>query len=223
MMESPAFKPKKMPTQARARATWNAILEATAQLLKEEGYDRLSTNRVAKRAGVSVGSLYQYFGNKETLVMALFDRHMGAMMSVVRARLLAVYDEADLQGMTPGVIDAIIEGNSVDPVMLSVLTREIPELGQSERIAEIDREGEQLMMAVMDNHADLHRITDQEAAAFVLVHGVMGAVHAAIRLRPDLIASGRFTREVSDMIFRYLSSDPDSDRVAGAGLQQDCP
>mgnify|MGYP003597153915 FL=1 len=67
--------PRKEPKQSRARVTVEAILEATAHILTEGGYDALTTNHVAKRAGVSIGSLYQYYPSKEALVGELMDRH----------------------------------------------------------------------------------------------------------------------------------------------------
>ena len=58
---------RKLPQQERSRVTVEAILEATARILVEEGYDRANTNRIAERVGISIGSLYQYFLNKESL------------------------------------------------------------------------------------------------------------------------------------------------------------
>ena len=63
--------PKKVPGQRRSRATVDAILQAAAQILEREGFRRLTTNRVAERAGVSISSLYQYFPNKQALVHEL--------------------------------------------------------------------------------------------------------------------------------------------------------
>ena len=63
--------PRKVPTQERARATVDAILMATAHILKTEGFAKASTNRIAQVAGVSIGSLYQYFPNKHTIVQGL--------------------------------------------------------------------------------------------------------------------------------------------------------
>lgn len=65
-------RPRKLPKQERSRVTVEAILDATALVLVREGYDRASTKRVAGVAGVSIGSLYQYFPNKESLVAALY-------------------------------------------------------------------------------------------------------------------------------------------------------
>ncbi len=66
MPQIAAILARKLPKQDRARATVDYLVKATAQILAEDGTDRLSTNRIAERAGVSVGSLYQYFPNKAT-------------------------------------------------------------------------------------------------------------------------------------------------------------
>ena len=72
--------PRKSASQKRSQATVQALLDATARVLTREGYDRASTNRIAATAGVSVGSLYQYFPNKEALVAALVARHNREML-----------------------------------------------------------------------------------------------------------------------------------------------
>src|SRR5580658_10125349 len=86
----PRTAPRKKPRQGRSLATVDAILDATARVLCTTGYDRASTNRIALAAGVSVGSLYQYFPSKEALVAALAARHMAAMTALVTAKLSEV-------------------------------------------------------------------------------------------------------------------------------------
>src|SRR5262249_7474993 len=75
---------RKLPVQERSRVTVEALLEATARILVKEGFDAASTNRIAAVAGVSVGSLYQYFPSKESLVAALIDRHNQQIMQAVQ-------------------------------------------------------------------------------------------------------------------------------------------
>ena len=75
--------PRKAPRQARSQATVKAILDAAARVLVERGYAATTTNLVAERAGVSVGSLYQYFPNKDALIAALHDRHAREMNEVI--------------------------------------------------------------------------------------------------------------------------------------------
>src|SRR3954447_19560680 len=83
-------KPRKNASQERSRVTVDALVEATARILVKEGFEKASTNRIAEVAGVSVGSLYQYFPSKEALVAAVIDRHNEEIMLVVRAALTEV-------------------------------------------------------------------------------------------------------------------------------------
>jgi AcrR family transcriptional regulator len=77
------LEPRKSPVQARSVASVNAILEATIQVLLKVGKQRLTTTRVALRAGVSVGTLYQYFPNKSALLQAALKRHLVEVTEVV--------------------------------------------------------------------------------------------------------------------------------------------
>src|SRR6185437_5949733 len=82
MPRRPQTSPRKIASQQRSRATVDALVEATARVLVEEGYERASTNRIAQVAGVSIGSLYQYFPSKEALVAAAAERHQQELARV---------------------------------------------------------------------------------------------------------------------------------------------
>jgi len=100
---------RKKPRQQRSRATWDAILEAAAQLFGERGYTGTTTNKVAERAGVSIGSLYQYFPNKEALLLALSERHMeesGTALSAVFQQL--EQERPDLETTLTSLIEATV-------------------------------------------------------------------------------------------------------------------
>jgi len=79
------FGPRKTPVQARSALTVEAISEATIQVLLRHGSDRLTTTRVADRAGVSVGTLYQYYPNKQSLLFAVMEHHLGKVAEAVEA------------------------------------------------------------------------------------------------------------------------------------------
>jgi AcrR family transcriptional regulator len=87
--------PRKRPTQERARETVGAILQAAIDLFAAEGHARTSTNRIAERAGVSIGSLYQYFPGKDAILAALYDRHT-AMIEASIADALALFTAPDV-------------------------------------------------------------------------------------------------------------------------------
>src|ERR1700683_783418 len=82
-----AFEPRKTPVQARAAVTVQAISEATIQVLLSHGADRLTTTRVAERAGVSVGTLYQYYPNKQSLLFAVLENHLNRVAARGEAAL----------------------------------------------------------------------------------------------------------------------------------------
>src|ERR1041384_3846674 len=82
--------PRKRPRQDRSRATVDTILEATARVLVKRGFDGLTTNLVADAAGVSIGSLYQYFPNKAALVGALIENNVEHMTSLALSELTRV-------------------------------------------------------------------------------------------------------------------------------------
>lgn len=78
-----ALEPRKSPVQARSTVTVDAVLEATIQVLLQVGKERLTTTKVARRAGVSVGTLYQYFPNKSAMLKAALKRHMDEVAEAI--------------------------------------------------------------------------------------------------------------------------------------------
>lgn len=114
---------RKEPRQARSRATVEAIVQAGARILSDEGWAGFTTNRIAELAGVSVGSLYQYFPDKLSLVDAIRHRHLDDSMAVMR-RVRA-------DGLAPAefaarLVDAVVAAHSVYPGLHRVLLDEAP-------------------------------------------------------------------------------------------------
>ena len=108
-----ALEPRKSPVQARSAASVDAILQATIQVLLSIGKERLTTTRVASRAGVSVGTLYQYFPNKSALLQAALKRHLAEMADTVEAACKA-QNGATLQDMGTALIAAFLHAKMRD-------------------------------------------------------------------------------------------------------------
>jgi AcrR family transcriptional regulator len=102
------LEPRKSPVQARSAASVDAILEATIQVLLNSGKERLTTTRVASRAGVSVGTLYQYFPNKSALLQAALRRHMDEVTDAIE---LVCKEQKDrtLRQMVTALITAFLQ------------------------------------------------------------------------------------------------------------------
>jgi AcrR family transcriptional regulator len=98
-----SFEPRKTPVQARATVSLESILEATLQVLLDVGQARLTTTRVAERAGVSVGTLYQYFPNKSALLKTVMERHLAEIAGVVETACAGLHGQP-LAAMAEGVV-----------------------------------------------------------------------------------------------------------------------
>jgi AcrR family transcriptional regulator len=108
------LEPRKSPVQARSAASVDAILEATIQVLLSVGKERLTTTRVALRAGVSVGTLYQYFPNKSALLQAVLKRHLDNVAQEVE-RVCREQKGNSLKQMAPALINAFLDAKMKDP------------------------------------------------------------------------------------------------------------
>jgi AcrR family transcriptional regulator len=109
----PVFEPRKAPVQARSTASVDAILEATLQVLVAVGKEQLTTTRVAARAGVSVGTLYQYFPNKSSLLQATLKRHMEEVFAELE-RICREQRGAKLDVMVPALVDSFLAAKMKD-------------------------------------------------------------------------------------------------------------
>jgi len=121
--------PRKMPRQARSKATVDAIITAAAHILIERGYEGATTGRIAERAGVSIGSLYQYFPNKEALVAALIEGHANEIVRVIEAAL----DDPALATVADGIralIKAGMVAHRIDPALHKILNEQVPRVGR---------------------------------------------------------------------------------------------
>lgn len=197
-------KPRKKPTQARSASTVDAILDATARVLRRDGYDRASTNRIAETAGVSIGSLYQYFPSKESLVAALIDRHQVHAMGTFLSRLSEIANEPLPVGIR-AIVQAMVDLHAVDPVLHSILTEQVPRVGKLNVLLEnVEVHAAKAVRAILEGRRDELRVTDLDAAVFVVVHTVEAVTHRGGRYYQSELSPNRLVDEVSDLITRYL-------------------
>jgi AcrR family transcriptional regulator len=207
MNRRPRTAPRKRPRQQRSVATVDAILDATARVLCSTGYDRASTNRIALAAGVSVGSLYQYFPSKEALVAALVERHVAQMTTLVKAKLAEVALEP-LHIAISTMIQAMFDAHAVDPGLHKVLIEQVPRVGRLEQVVGVEREVEALVAALLEARRSEVRPARIEAVAFVLCNVVEAVTHAAVLAELQPRAFRDVAEELTDMVLRYLPAAP---------------
>ncbi len=202
------LQPRKQPRQSRSKATVEAIVDATARVLVREGYEKASTNRIAKVAGVSVGSLYQYFPNKEALVMAVIHRHCDEMV-VMLAESARELMHAPVPVAVRTYIRAMVAAHLVNPELHTVVTQQIFHLGV-EHLSEVQRSTRQIVQMWLAHHRATILPKDLATASFVLVAMVESVVHGAL-LSPDAdLASEALTEELCSAVLRYLVGTPEA-------------
>jgi AcrR family transcriptional regulator len=179
MARRPLTNPRKNASQQRSRATVDALVQATARILVKEGFDKASTNRIAEVAGVSVGSLYQYFPSKEALVVAVIDRHNQEIMATVRAELA----EAMRQPVEKGVrklVAVAVKAHRVDPKLHRVLAEQIPRVGKLENAGTFNQENYAVFRSYLETRRDELRVCDLELASFICVTSIEALTHNAV-------------------------------------------
>ena len=109
--------PRRRPSQARSRSKVEYLLEAAAQVFRAEGYSA-TTNRIAERAGVSIGTLYEYFPNKEALLLALADRHV----TEAERGITAALEHKEPKQLLPALQNAILASHRYPSTALAFIT-----------------------------------------------------------------------------------------------------
>jgi AcrR family transcriptional regulator len=197
-------KPRKQPQQDRSKVTVEAILEATTHILTAEGYDKANTNRIAERAGISIGSLYQYFPNKESLMAALIEQHSNEMAEMVETKLNNLFD-SPLEIVVPELIKAVIAAHAINPRLHQVLSEEIPRLGKSIQMEQAQERIAQILRSYLDRWSDSIQPQNLEMTVFILCRTVDALSHAAVIEYPDFVKNDRFETEVSNLLLCYLN------------------
>ena len=198
--------PRRLPRQVRSRITVDAILEATAQLLVARGYEEMTVVGVADRAGVSVGSLYQYFPDKAALVGGVMEAHLAREAEAIAAAFghAAALPFGDA---VEALVRAYVGVNAEDPGRAAALVAAAPEIAWSGGIEDLAHQSARSVHALLVERAGETRVDDLEAAAYVIATAVYSVVHLGVSQQPALLASGRLADEVVDLARRYLVAD----------------
>ncbi|MGZ3429251.1 MAG: TetR/AcrR family transcriptional regulator [Polyangia bacterium] len=194
-----------MPKQQRSKDTVDVILAATARVLVKEGFDRASTNRIAEQAGVSIGSLYQYFPSKEALVAALVERHIETMSEALEAEMAALAD-APLDLLVRRMVMLMLDAHAVDPELHRVLNEQVPRVGRLHRVHEVEARMQRLGRAWFERRrGELRPGLDLDTAAFVVVQAIEALTHGAMIHGETAPPRDALVEEISTLVLRYLA------------------
>ena len=197
--------PRRIPQQRRSRVTVDAIVEAAAHLLAARGWHASTTNHIAERAGVSIGSLYKYFPNKPSILAEVARRRIAGEVSGIAATMQAHAD--DPRAMLGAMVDATVERYAVNAALDTAL---MEHLGPME-VARFLRDAEGAVVEMTEGYLARHRARlrarDGEeggAVAFVVVHALRGVLVAAAARGPALLRAQSFREALAGMLERFL-------------------
>ena len=176
--------PRKAPRQARALVTVDAILEAAARIIASGGLAAYNTNAVAERAGVSIGSLYQYFGSKDALMAALIERQQAQQLASVATAISAFPADASLESIVRALVRAAMQHHHDDPLLASAIDHEELRLPLDDRIAPYLEQSGALVVALLERFVEETGPVDHATAARTLPALVRGVVDAWANLYP---------------------------------------
>ena len=198
------LKPRKTPCQARAEATVDAILEATIQVLLSEGARRLTTTRVAARAGVSVGTLYQYFPHKEALLYAVLKQHLDTIAEAVEAACAGLRDQA-IATIGEGLVLAYLDAKMVRVDVSRALYLVSTDLDTAELLDGLWKRVHDATAALLAGAADAE-FDDLSVVTFTLLAAMSGAVRTLFErgAAPNML--GNLRTQLRTMCRVYLEA-----------------
>ncbi|MBX3264109.1 MAG: TetR/AcrR family transcriptional regulator [Labilithrix sp.] len=200
---------RKIPKQERSLAMVEALLEAAARVFVKEGYAKATTNRIAAAAGVSVGSLYQYFPSKDAIAVELLRRYRDGLVALVAARLAEV-DRESFAPIVRGLLCDLLQAEGINPALHRVLIEQV--LRTSARREMLGFE-ERLEAVIVDALRASRAEVDHELAAFVLVRVALAVVQSVVVDRPKL-NTPELVDELTRLVVGYVGFDAAAPRRA---------
>lgn len=198
------LEPRRKPRQVRAELTRERILTAAAHIFAEHGYAAGTTNRIAERAHLSIGSLYQYFPNKDAILAELLLRHIDRGRWKQADQL--DFSAGSLETMVRLLVRDAIDHHSDDPQLLRIMIEEAP-LSQEllDTVARHEKVRVGQLRDLLARHPDV-RVRDLDTAAGLILVTVEINTHK-VMADPRTIAVEALENELVDMVTRYLRGD----------------
>ncbi len=192
---------RRTPKQSRSKASVDAILEACAQILEREDFENITTNQIAERAGVSVGTLYQYFDDKDAVLTGVGERVVTEGLAAAAKALDAFRNnKPTLAEGVDHLLDVTFASVARPRVLRQILLRENREppntIWQDQT--------KSVVQALLYGHADLVRPGNVDIMSTILVSFIFSVLHDVVTTRPELLSTPEFRSELRALLMGYL-------------------
>lgn len=195
---------RKSPKQQRAVMTADAIIQATQQIILKDGFKAATTNRIAETAGVSVGSLYQYFPNKQAIVGTLIQETVTAAANRVRTTLRDLMD-APLEPALRNIMSMLLAVYKENDFILFHILDEVPELKDFTKNLAIEIYTHSTNLAFLEQHkADL-KVRDLHTSLLLIEQATIHNIECFLADNPTNIGEEQLVDELTRMAYNYLA------------------
>lgn len=195
---------RKSPKQQRAVITAEALTQATQQIIIREGFKSATTNRIAEVAGVSVGSLYQYFPNKQAIVRALIEQAISKAAAQIREGLRDLMD-VPLEPALRQILKKLFDIYKENYFIIFKVIEEVPEMKQYAKNMSIDIYTNSTNLAFLEQHSDELTVSDLRTALLFVERAVIHNMEYFIRENPTNITEDQLIDELTKMSVNYLT------------------
>ncbi|MFB4319617.1 TetR/AcrR family transcriptional regulator [Actinomadura sp. 21ATH] len=203
MPHPPGASPRRIPQQDRSRRTVERILDAATRVLSERGYEGASTNRVAEAAGISNGSLYQYFPNKDAIVVAVLDRFADHLADRLGAEIEAAMT-GPWEAGGRALLDAQIRLFEEHRDLLRLIVEQIPRLGPFDKLDALQRRLIDIVRVyLLLNRDGFREDLDVDTTIWILAETV-GQLSIKYVLDRPPIPHDRMVAELAELVIRYI-------------------
>jgi AcrR family transcriptional regulator len=196
---------RKQPQQARSQVTVDAIFEATIQVLLTEGLQRLTTIRVAEKAGVSVGTLYQYFPQKQALLFAVLRLHLEKVSQALEQAAASAHG-ATLADMVKTVVAAFVKAKTARIDQSRALYAVAAELDSRGFVREIEARNRAALEAMLRTASDAH-FDDIATTTFMLAGALVGPTRLLLEGQAPPSMLRKLRGQLEALCLSYLESE----------------
>jgi AcrR family transcriptional regulator len=198
------LQPRKQPRQRRSEETRRRILDAATQVFAKYGYAAGTTNRIAELADMSIGSLYQYYPNKDAILLELATQHLDAGVRT-DLRLRTPNPTPTLHEILCTMVRSNIENHRADPELLRVMIEQAPRSDElTAKVAEVESARMARLRDIMKRTPEV-TVDDEETAARLVVSTIEMVVHHLLA-GPNAVDPARLETQLVEMLYRYLTS-----------------
>ena len=200
-----AFAKRKVPRQQRSRSTVDSIQQAALLILGDEGLARCTTERIAERAGVSIGSLYQYFPNRDAILTALYENasveYAGTLKSLIPVLLTLPTQQA-----VERTVEKLLSMHERHRLVLLQLVHEVPHLRLAEQPFSFNHLTSSSTRAYLVSRLGTQRASDLDRWVFFLEQIILGCINAYLRDAPPRVTRKAFMRDLCQIVTSYVDN-----------------